>query len=106
MAALFAALLTFELWWLSKFFSNSRATDMGARATDMGALARIALGSAFSPLFWGVAVSLFALFFMAGRLSSKPLRIILFWTPVTAIWTLGFAIAALFTYMWLHFRQG
>jgi hypothetical protein len=99
MAALLVTLLSFEWWWLSKFAGNSKATGVPV-------FAGIALEGALSPLFWALAVSLFALFFAAGRLSSRPLRILLFWTPVTAISTLGIGIATLFTYMWLHFRQG
>ncbi len=64
------------------------------------------LESLLSPLFWIVAVSFFTLFFAASRLSSKPLRILLFWTPALAISTLGFGLFVLFTYAWIHFKQG
>jgi len=60
----------------------------------------------FSPLFWILAVSFFALFFTASRLRSNVLRVILFWTPTVIISTLGFGVFALFVYAWLHFRKG
>jgi hypothetical protein len=59
-----------------------------------------------SPWCWLIAVVLFALFFMASRLSSRVLRVLLFWTPTLAISTLGFGICALLTYGWMVFRKG
>jgi hypothetical protein len=64
------------------------------------------LESLLSPLFWILAILFFALFFAAGQINSKPLRILLFWTPVSTILTMGFSILAFFTYIWLHFRKG
>ena len=77
-----------------------------SKATGLAALVGGFLESLFSPLFWILAVSLFALFFAASRLSSKPLRILLFWTPVTAISILGLGIFSLFTFVMIHFRRG
>ena len=97
-AAIFVALLAglvSALWPIN----NSKATGLAAVAGGF-------LESLFSPLFWILAVSFFALFFAASRLSSKPLRILLFWTPVTAISTLGLGIFSLFTFAWIHFRRG
>jgi hypothetical protein len=97
-AAIFVALgpgLIFAL----RGINNSKATGLAAVAGGF-------LESLFSPLFWILAVSFFALFFAASRLSSKPLRILLFWTPVTAISTLGLGIFSLFTFAWIHFRRG
>jgi hypothetical protein len=59
----------------------------------------------FSPWCWLIAVVSFALFFMASRLGSKSLRVLLFWTPTLAISTLGFSICALLTYAWMLFRK-
>ena len=76
------------------------------KATGLAAVAGGCLEGLFSPLFWILAVSFFALFFAASRLSSKPLRILLFWTPVTAISMLGLGIFSLFTFAWIHVRRG
>jgi hypothetical protein len=57
---------------------------------------------AFSPLCAILAIVFFTLFFAAGRLKSKPLRLLLFWTPITVISTLGLGLSALFAYAWLH----
>jgi len=76
------------------------------KATGLAAVAGGSLEGLVSPLFWILALALFALFFAASRLSSKPLRILLFWTPATVISTLGLGIFSLFTYVWIHFRRG
>ena len=60
----------------------------------------------FSPWCWLIAVVFFALFFMASRLGSKALRVLLFWTPTLAISTLGFTICALLTSAWVLLRRG
>lgn len=60
----------------------------------------------FSPLSGVLAIVFFALFFAASRLNSKSLRILLFWTPVTFVSTLGFGFLALFAYAWLHSPRG
>ena len=58
----------------------------------------------FSPLFWIVAGGLFALFFAASRLNSKPLRVFLFWIPTLVISTLAAGMTALTAYVYFHFR--
>ena len=98
-AAIFVALLGPGLLAALRDVSNEKATGLAAIAGGL-------LESLLSPLFWIVAVSFFALFFAASRLSSKPLRILLFWTPALAISTLGFGLFVLFTYAWIHFKQG
>jgi hypothetical protein len=60
------------------------------------------LFTAFSPLVAILAIVFFTLFFAAGRLKSKPLQVLLFWTPVTVISTFGLGLSALFAYAWLH----
>jgi hypothetical protein len=77
-----------------------------SKATGLAALVGGFLEGLSSPLCWILAVSFFALFFAASRLSSKPLRIFLFWTPVTAISILGLGIFSLFTFVMIHFRRG
>src|SRR5438270_12214164 len=49
----------------------------------------LALFRAFSPLWAILAIVFFTLFFAASRLNSKSIRLLLFWTPVTVISTLG-----------------
>jgi hypothetical protein len=77
-----------------------------SKATGLAAVAGGFLESIFSPFFWILALSFFALFFAASRLNSKPLRILLFWTPVIAISTLGLGIFSVFTFAWVHLRKG
>jgi hypothetical protein len=77
-----------------------------ARTVGFGAITATLLGSIVSPWCWLIAVVSFALFFMAGRLGSKVLRVILFWTPTLAVLTSGFGICALLTYTWMLLRKG
>jgi hypothetical protein len=99
LAAIFVALLGPGLIFALRGINNSKATGVAA-------VAAVFLESLFSPLFWILAIAFFALFFAASRLSSKPLRILLFWTPVTAISILGLGLFSLFTFLWIHFRRG
>jgi hypothetical protein len=99
LAGVFIGLLGPGLFLALRGINNSKATGLAA---VVGGL----LESVFSPLFWILAVLFFALFFAASRLSSKPLRVLLFWTPVTTISILGLGIFSLFTFLWLHFRRG
>jgi hypothetical protein len=71
------------------------------KATGLGALA----GSLLSPQFWILAVLFFCLFFLASRLTSKVLRVVLFWAPALILSALGFAFVVLFEFVWLHFRN-
>src|SRR5579871_2502887 len=75
LSAVFVGLLGPGLFFALRGINNSKATGLAAVAGGL-------LESLFSPLFWILAVSFFALFFAASRLNSKPLRILLFWTPV------------------------
>jgi len=96
-AAVFAAWLAPTLLFLFRGVNGSKATGVGVIAASF-------VESFFSPLFWVLAISLFVLFFSASRIGSKPLRILLFWAPVTTILTIGFSIASLYTFLWVHFR--
>jgi hypothetical protein len=60
----------------------------------------------FSPLCAILTVVFFVLFLAAGRLNSKSLRLLLFWTPVTVISTFGLCFLGLFAYAWLHTPKG
>jgi len=99
LAAVFVGLLGPGLFWLLRDINSSKATGVAAVVGGF-------LESFFSPSFWILAVLFFALFFAASRLSSKPLRILLFWTPVTTISILGLSIFSLVTFLWLHVRRG
>jgi hypothetical protein len=98
-AAILVALFGPALFFALRDLSPSKATGLAAVAGGF-------LESLFSPLFWILAVAFFALFFAASRLGSKPLRMLLFWAPVTVISMLGLGVFSLFAYMWIHFRRG
>lgn len=97
--AIFLTLFGLEFWFVAKPMRN-------AKAIGLSALAGIALEVLYSPLAWLLALSLFALFFVAGGLRSKTLRILFFWAPVAGSCILAFGMVALFVFLWLHFRQG
>jgi hypothetical protein len=99
LAAVFVGLLGPGLLFALRDINNSKATGLAAVAGGV-------VESLFSPLFWIFAGSFFALFFAASRLRSKPLRILLFWTPVAAVSILGLGIFSLFTFAWLYFSHG
>jgi hypothetical protein len=75
------------------------------KATGLGAVSGGLLATIFSPVFWILAVSCLALFLAACRLTSRALRILLFWAPTLVICTLGFGFIALLTYAWVHSRN-
>ena len=99
LAALFVGLFGPGLFFALRGINNSKATGLAAVAGGL-------LESFFSPLFWILALSFFALFYSASRLTSKPLRILLFWGPVTAISILGLAIFSVFAFLGIQFRRG
>ena len=86
-------------WSMFKGISEQKATGLGAVAGGL-------MWSAFSPLFWTLALLFFALFFVASRLGNKVLRVCLFWIPTVTVSVLVVAIAVLFTYLSIHFRNG
>ena len=75
------------------------------KATGLGAVSGGLLETIFSPVFWVLAVSSSALLFSASRLTSRWLRVLLFWIPTVIVCTLGFGFVALITYVWVHFRN-
>jgi hypothetical protein len=97
LAAIFLAEFA-ALWSMFRGISEQKATGLGAVAGGL-------TWSAFSPLFWTLALLFFALFFAASRLGNKILRVFLFWIPTLTVSVLAMAIAALFTYMLIHFRD-
>jgi len=98
-AALLIAVLLPGLANAFRGINNSKATGLAAVISGLWE-------SFFTPWFWVLGVSFFALFYACSRLNSKPARIFLFWTPVTAISTLGISIVALLTYLWIRFSRG
>jgi hypothetical protein len=97
LAAMLIALLGPGLVIALRGMSHQRATGLAAIA---GGLTEAIL----SPPFWILAVVLFALFFAAGRLSSKVLRGIFFWVPTVTVSAVGLGLLSLFVYAWVHFR--
>jgi hypothetical protein len=77
----------------------------GTKAIGLGAIAGGLTESAFSPLFWILAILFFALFFAASRLGNKLLRIFLFWIPTLTVSVFSIAIVALFTYLVIRVRH-
>jgi hypothetical protein len=77
----------------------------GQRRTGLGAVAGGLTEALLSFWFWAVAAVLFFLFFGASRLSSKPLRILLFWTPAVSISALIACLAVLFVYASIHAKH-
>jgi hypothetical protein len=88
--------------WL--FLSKAMANSTGTMATDVSGFLLISMGNLRSPLFWIIAGLLFWLFFAASR-SKTILRVCFFWIPTLIVSTLTFAIAGLYTYLWIHFRN-
>jgi len=98
LAAIFLAELVPGPWSVFRGISEQRATGLGAVAAGI-------MWSAFSPLFWTLALFFFALLFAASRLGNKILRVFLFWIPTLTVSALGMAIVALLTYAFIHFRN-
>ena len=72
------------------------------KATGIG----VVVGGLMSPRFWILAILLSCLFFAASRVSSKALRVLLFWTPTLVVLTLGVGYVALLAYLLMYFRKG
>ncbi len=94
LAAIFLAEFVPGPWSMFRGISEQKATGMGA-----------VVGGLFSPLFWTLVLLFFALFFVASRLGNKILRVFLFWIPTLMVSALGMVIAALFTYVFIHFGR-
>ena len=70
-----------------------------SKATGLAALKGGLLESVFSPLFWLVAITIFALFFIASRHDNRVLRITLFWIPTLAVCFINVTLVTLVTYL-------
>ncbi len=97
-AAIFGVLLVPVLIRVFWSISNEKATGLAFVTSGF----REAL---LSPLFWVEVFCVFALFFVASRLGSKALRVLLFWIPAITITTLGCAVIALLTLVVLFLRH-
>jgi hypothetical protein len=75
------------------------------KATGLAAVAGGLLESALSPSFWLLAILLFALFFLAGRLSNTALRICLFWIPAVTASLFCVASMTILTFLFFHYRH-
>lgn len=98
MAAFFIGVLGPGFVMAFRGINNSKATGL---AVVVGSV----LESFLTPWCWVLALSFFTLFYAFARLNSTPLRILLFWIPVTAISTVGIGILSLFTYLWIRFAR-
>ena len=103
LAAIFATLLADFFLLAARIRAHEAASgQQGSVGFNVILIWRVVL----SPWFWIIAILLFDLFFAASRLSSKMLRVLLFWIPTDAVSTLGFGFCSLIAYMWLVLRKG
>jgi len=77
----------------------------GSKATGVDAIAGILVGSLFSPVFWVLAIFIFAIFFAARRLDNKALRVVFFWIPTLSVSSVAVTIAAVISYFVVRFRD-
>ncbi len=82
-------------WSVFRDVSNTKATGLVVLKYRL-------LESLFSPLFWILTISFFALFFSASRSRNKPIRVLVFWIPTVTVTTISIAVVALFTYLIVH----
>jgi len=58
-----------------------------------------------SPVFWLSVLILFGVFWMAGRLSNRLLRVLLFWIPTVLISAIGCIVLTFILYVHFHFQR-
>ena len=75
------------------------------KATGLAALAGGVVESVFSPLFWLLAILLYGVFFVTGRLSSNVFRVLLFWLPAIGISSLGLGLLGWFAVLMLQIKR-
>ena len=81
-------------WPVLKLISGERATGLSVFVAFFS-----------SPILWVLAVLFSALFFAASRLGNTFFKTILFWIPTLVVSTLGVAISALLTYLFIRFKH-
>jgi hypothetical protein len=93
LAAIFLAWAVI-LWPLFRGISEQKATGLVV-------FTRITA----SPVLWILAVLFFVLFLAASRIGNKLLKTFLFWIPTLLLSTLGVAIFALFTCVFIRLKH-
>ncbi|MGH9644438.1 MAG: hypothetical protein ACRD3Q_18705 [Terriglobales bacterium] len=58
-----------------------------------------------SPVFWLCFLLIFGLFWMAGRLGNKFLRVLVFWIPAASISAIGCIVLTFVLYVYFHFHR-
>jgi hypothetical protein len=58
-----------------------------------------------SPVFWLSFLVIFGLFWTAGRLGNKFLRVLAFWIPATSISAIGCIVLTFVLYVYFHFHR-
>ncbi len=96
LAAMIIAEVAPGLWSAFRGINGSKATGLAAMA---GGLAE----SFISPLFWALAIFVFAIFFAASRSDNQAVRVVFFWIPTLTVTGVAVAIAALVSYIALRF---
>jgi hypothetical protein len=95
-----AAIIATELltiWWTLRPWSSTKAIGIDLIVAIMKA-------SLVHALPWIVAILLFTAFFAAGRLSSRSLRVVLFWIPMVSISAVGITLASSIAYLITKFK--
>jgi hypothetical protein len=80
------------IWWVLRPWSSQKATGIGL-------IFGILKASLVHAQPWILAIFLFAIFFAAGGLGSKTLRVVLFWIPTVAISCIGITLVSSVAYL-------
>jgi hypothetical protein len=85
-------------WPIIMMYPSIRAEKATGWAAVAGALAE----ALFTPQFWLSAVLLLLFFWYTSQVSSKILRVMLFWIPTVFATVIGGGVFALASYVYLH----
>ncbi|HEY4054609.1 MAG TPA: hypothetical protein VGL74_12735 [Terriglobales bacterium] len=95
LAAMILAMFVPMFWTTFRYISQEKATGLAAVA-----------GGLFENLFSGLFLTLFllflAIFFMAGRLGNRTLRIMFFWVPTITVCVFAAGTWAMYAYVVTH----
>jgi hypothetical protein len=75
------------------------------KATGLAVFVILLIESVRSPLFWLLAILLFAVFFATARLSGRLFRVLLFWLPAIGISSLGLGLLGWFAVLMLQMKR-
>ena len=89
-------------WPLVMIYPSIRAE----KATGLAAVAGGLTEAIHAPWFWFFGFLLFLLFWYAGRLDSKILRVVLFWVPTIFATVVASLVFALVMYAYMHRPNG